>query len=71
MVDVTQRAVVVPLVVARENESNFTVETLLASIQKGVRETRKSNPELEVYHLHDVSLRLKERALVADLCFRR
>jgi len=71
MLDLTKRSVVVPCVVARENEAKFSVEGLLASIQREVSETRRIHPELEVFHLHDVSLRVAQQALVAELDFRR
>ncbi len=65
------RRVIVHLLDEQVPDGRCSVEGLMAEIQRGVRNVRDEHPDLDAFHLHDVSLRLSGGNLVAELDFRR
>jgi hypothetical protein len=65
------RRITVQLLDEQFPDRRCSVEGLMAEIQRGVRCVRDEHPDLDAFHLHDVSLRLADGNLLAELDFRR
>lgn len=66
-----ETSVVVPILTEEGSSTELPVHAIFDRIQRQVRQTRLDRPELADYHLNDVSLKIRNGALIAVLAFRR